>query len=68
MRAVFIFRAYVAALYPGQKTSTPQEVLLQPGPKHLQLRMLMEIGAEDIKKALMDGMRKNVSEAQWVAM
>ncbi len=68
VRAVFIIRAYVAALYLGDRTSAPQEVLSQPGPKRLQMRMLMEIGAPDIKKALVDGMQKNVSEAQWAAM
>ena len=68
VRAVFIFRAYVAGLYLGQKTAVPQEVLQQAGPKRLQLRMLMEIGAPDIRKALIDGMQKNVSQAQWAAM
>lgn len=68
VRAVFIFKAYVAGLYLGNKTSVSQEVLHQPGPKRIQMRMLMEIGAPDIKKALVDGMQKNVSEAQWAAM
>lgn len=68
VRAVFIFKAYVAGLYLGNKTSVPQEVLRQAGPKRIQMRMLMEIGAPDIKKALVDGMQKNVSEAQWAAM
>lgn len=68
VRAVFIFKAYVAGLYLGEKTSVPQEVLQQPGPKRLQLRMLMAVGSADIKKALVDGMRKNVSDAQWAAM
>lgn len=68
VRAVFIFRAYVAGLYLEKKATTGQGVLQQGGPKRLQLRMLMDIGAPDIKKALVDGMRKNVSEAQWAAM
>jgi hypothetical protein len=68
VRAVFIFRAYVAALYLTHKTAAGQEAVQQGGPKRLQLRMLMDIGAPDIKKALVDGMRKNVSEAQWSAM
>lgn len=68
VRAIFIFKAYVAGLYLGNKTSVSQEVLHQPGPKRIQMRMLMEIGAPDIKKALVDGMQKNVSEAQWAAM
>lgn len=68
VRGIFIFKAYVAGLYLGEKASAGQEVLRQPGPKRLQLRMLMDIGSADIKKALVDGMRKNVSEAQWAAM
>lgn len=68
IRAVFIFRAYVAGLYLEKKATTGQGVLQQSGPKRLQLRMLMDIGAPDIKKALVDGMHKNVSEAQWAAM
>jgi len=68
VRAIFIFKAYVAGLYLVDKTSVPQDALRQPGPKRIQMRMLMEIGAPDIKKALVDGMQKNVSEAQWAAM
>lgn len=68
VRAVFIFKAYVAGLYLGDKVSTGQEALGYPGPKRLQLRMIMEIGSEDVKKALVDGMRKNVSETQWAGM
>jgi hypothetical protein len=68
VRGIFIFKAYVAGLYLGDKASTGKEALSHPGPKRLQLRMLMEIGAGDIKKALVDGMHKNVNEAQWAAM
>jgi Chalcone isomerase-like len=68
LRAVYIFKAFVAGLYLSDRASTGQEVLLNQSPKRLQLRMLMEVGANDIKKALIDGMRKNVSEAQWSAM
>lgn len=68
VRAIFIFKAYVAALYLPQKSAQAQDILRQSGAKRLQLRMLMEIGAPDIKKALVDGMRKNVGEAGWVAL
>jgi hypothetical protein len=68
VRGIFFFKAYVAGLYLGEKTPAGQEAVRQPGPKRLQLRMLMEIGANDIKKALVDGMRKNVTEEQWEAM
>jgi hypothetical protein len=68
VRGIFFFKAYVAGLYLGEKASTGQEALNHPGPKRLQLRMLMEIGANDIKKALIDGMRKHVTDAQWEGM
>lgn len=68
VRGIFIFKAYVAGLYLEERTSVGQEAVRHPGPKRLQLRMLMEAGAPDVKKALVDGMRKNVSEAQWAGM
>lgn len=68
IRSIFIFKAYVAGLYLGEKVSSTQEVQRYAGPIRLQMRLLMEVGAPDIKKALVDGMRKNVSDAQWQAM
>lgn len=68
VRAVFIFKAFVAGLYLGDKASEGQAAVHHPGPKRLQLRMLVEIGANDIKNALVNGMRKNVSAAQWALM
>ncbi len=68
VRAVFVFKAFVAALYLEEKARDGAQVLGHPGAKRLQLRMLMDIGAPDIKKALLDGIRKNVSAAEWAAM
>jgi len=68
VRGIFIFKAFVAGLYLQEKTVDGPRALRQGGPKRLQMRMLMEIGADDIKKALVDGMRKNVSDAEWQAM
>ncbi len=68
IRSIFIFKAYVAGLYVSDKVASTQDVQRYSGPIRLQLRMLMEIGARDIKQALVDGMRKNVSETQWLAM
>jgi hypothetical protein len=68
VRAVFIFKAFVAGLYLGDRASVGQDAVHRVGPKRLQLRMLMEIGSEDIKKALVDGLRKHVTEAQWTGM
>jgi hypothetical protein len=68
LRGVWIIKAYVAGLYLGNKMSNGQEILRDPGPKRLQLRMLMEIAAPHITKALVDGMRKNSNDAQWAGM
>ena len=68
IRSIFIFKAYVAGLYVSEKVSSTQDVQRYSGPIRLQLRMLMEVGASDIKQALVDGMRKNVNDAQWLTM
>ena len=68
VRAVFIFKAYVAGLYLPEKNSVSADILQHLGPKRLQLRPLMELSASDIKKALIDGVRKNAGEAQWAAL
>jgi hypothetical protein len=65
LRAVFIIRAYVAGLYLPEKSSSAADILQNPGPKRLQLRPLMELSSGDIKKALIDGVRKNAGDAQW---
>jgi hypothetical protein len=68
LRGVLFIKAYVAGLYVPEKSTVGQQIVRQPGPKRIQMRMLREIGAPDIKKALVDGMQKNVSESQWAAM
>ena len=35
-----VFKVYVAALYLGKKTGTPEEVLALPGAKHMAVTML----------------------------
>ncbi len=68
VRAAYIFKAFVAALYVPQKTAAPQAILDEDGPRRLQLRMLMAVDSGEIKKALVRGMRKNVNDAEWAAM
>src|SRR5450830_344825 len=38
-----IFKVYVAGLYLGKKTGTPDEVVNQPGPKRLSITMVRDI-------------------------
>ena len=68
LRSVFIIKAYVAVLYLPEKSSSPVDILQSTGPKRLQLRPLMDLSAGDIKKAVLDGMRKNAGEGQWAAL
>jgi hypothetical protein len=63
LRAVAWLKGYAAALYlPRRATTTPQ-VLAQPGPKRLRLRMLVEVGAEEFVKAFHKGVSRNSSPA-----
>jgi hypothetical protein len=68
LRSVFIIKAYVAGLYLPEKSNTAADILQANAPKRLQLRPLMELSASDIKKALLDGMRKNASDTQWATL
>lgn len=68
VRAAYIFKAFVAALYLPEKTAQPQQILEQDTPRRLQLRMLMDVDAQEIKKALVRGIRKNVNDVEWAAM
>ncbi len=68
VRSIYIFKAFVAGLYLTEKAAAGPEALRQSGPKRLQLRMLMEVGSDHVKQALVDGMRKNVTDAEWAAM
>lgn len=68
VRAAWIFKAFVAALYVPEKTREAQQILDRDAPRRLQLRMLMDVGPGEIKKALVRGMQKNASEAEWAAL
>ena len=68
VRAVFIIKGYVAGLYLDRKAATLQEASAMPGPKRLQLRMLLNVGPEEFNKALVAGIRKNASDAELVAL
>lgn len=68
VRAAWIFKAFVAALYLPEKTHEARQVLDHDAPRRLQLRMLMDVAPGEIKKALVRGMQKNASEAEWAAL
>lgn len=61
LRTRFFFKVYVAALYVGQKASTPAAVYDSQQPRRIVLRMLREIDAESLYQALDEGMKNNLS-------
>ena len=62
--AAGIVRVYVAALYLPQKKTTSNEIGALKGPKQIRLNLLREINSNDFSKALLSGMRANLSTAE----
>ena len=58
VRTRLVFKVYVAALYlPVKATDLP--AALAQSPRRVQLTMLRNVGADDLVKALVDGMNAN---------
>ena len=57
-------RVYVAALYLPQKKNTSNDIGALKGAKHMKLMLLRDINANDFSKALLAGMRANLSNAE----
>jgi len=68
MRAVAILKGYLAGLYLSRSADSPEAVYATPGPKRLQIRMLLEVGAEEFVKAVNKGVQRNCSEAERAAL
>lgn len=68
VRAVAWFKGYAVGLYLPQRANSAAQVLAQPGPKRLQLRMLQEVPAAEFVKALNKGIERNSSPAEWSAL
>ena len=64
MRAVLWLKGYVAGLYLSERASTPQAVFQAPGPKRIQMKMLLEVPSKEFRKALINGIRNNASPAE----
>ncbi len=68
LRAVAWFKGFVAGLYLGGRADTAAEVLAQPGPKRLQLRMLHDVPAAEFVKALQKGIARNARDGEHAAL
>jgi len=74
-----LFRAYAAGLYLGSKADTGDAVTAMPGPKRLQLRILLvvsksvpigpsSVDAEELVKPVIKGVGRNCTEAEQAAL
>lgn len=61
-----IFKVYTAALYVGQKVSTPEEALAAPGPKRVTITMLRDIDANELGKLFTKGVEENSPKSEMV--
>ena len=68
LRAVSILKGYVAGLYLTRKAGTADEAMAAPGPKRVQMRLLIDAPPQVFNKALISGIRKNASEAQMATL
>lgn len=62
-RTVAWFTGYAAGLYLAQPASTPAQAMSSPGPKRLQMRMLVDVSVEEFIKAFHKGVGRNMPAA-----
>ncbi len=68
LRAVAWFKGYAAGLYLTQKATTPDGVLVTPGPKRIQMRMFVDVPTVEFVKAFYKGIQRNTPPAQQPAL
>ena len=66
LRTRLFFQVYAMGLYLPEREREAAQVLSLPGPKRIAIRMLRDVSAESFTEALIDGLRKNQSEAEMV--
>ncbi len=67
-RAVAWFKGYAAALYLEHKATTVAAVLHSDGPKRLQMKMLVDVSAQEFVKAFGKGVARNTPAAEMPAL
>ena len=59
LRAVLWLKGYAAGLYLGQRAANAEAVVAQAGAKRLQLRLLLDVPADEFIKAFHQGIERN---------
>jgi hypothetical protein len=66
LRMRLFFKVYVMGLYLPERKPKAEEILSLAGPKRIAIHMLRDVSAESFTEALIDGLRKNHSDAEMV--
>ena len=68
LRAVAWIKGYAAGLYLAEKAATAERVVAVKGPKRVQIKMMLDVKAEEFAKAFNVGIRRNTSAAEQAKM
>ena len=68
VRTRMVFDVYAMALYLPAKAATAEAVFANKGPRRIALQMMRDVGANTLSDALRDGMKANVSAAEFAAL
>lgn len=68
VRAVAVFKGYVAGLYLPRKESNAEAVFAQPGAKRIAVRMLVSVDSGLLAKTFADGLKKNYRDEELAAL
>jgi len=71
-RQVAIYPLYLAALYLPQKSSSPEAIYAETGPKRLEMRIVIplvkDVSTQEFVKAIDKGVNRNSTEAEKAAV
>jgi Chalcone isomerase-like len=68
VRAVAVFKGYVAGLYLPKKETDAGAIFAQHGAKRIAVRMLVDVNAATLAKTFSDGIRKNYKDDELDAL
>jgi hypothetical protein len=68
VRQVAWLKGYACALYLTKQTTSQTQALAMPGPKRVQMRLLIDAPSEEFAKAFMRGVTRNAAPEQLPAM
>jgi len=68
LRAVAWIKGYAAGLYLAERAETAERVVAVKGPKRVQIKMMLDVKAEEFAKAFNVGIRRNTSAADQAKM